>query len=287
MIVTPGTSWKWNSRSGRHAELRGERGARRRARPAPAGTAAAARRSATPAPPCRPWPSPRAGTRSTRRATDPGPGARGPRPPGPSRWRAVCPISTPTSAIVAITPARITDGSAPVITTKNDDRADAQAEPRPPGQPQQRGQPEDRRQHHRDVLARDHQQVAEPARLEVAHHRRVQPGGVAQRQPEQQPRLLRREEPRDRPADERPEHLRRTDERARRRPEAFGTASRSARRPCPCARARRGTRGRRGDGSRPRREIDVAAHPRAAGRRRRSTTAMRAATRRRRATRRA
>ena len=29
------------------------------------------------------------------------------------------PISTPTSAIVAITPARITDGSAPVITTKN------------------------------------------------------------------------------------------------------------------------------------------------------------------------
>ncbi len=91
---------------------------RPRARPAPAGTAAAARRSATPAPPCPPSPSPRAGSRSTTRAT----GSRtSSTRTAAARTEPVArglPISTPTSASVAITPARITDGSAPVITTK-------------------------------------------------------------------------------------------------------------------------------------------------------------------------
>ena len=50
-------------------------------------------------------------------------------------------------------------------------------------------------------------------RLEVAGQPRVQPGRIAQRQTHQQPRLPRREQPRDRPADERAEHLRHPDER--------------------------------------------------------------------------
>ena len=116
-IVTPGTSWKWNSRSGvtpscaasvvPAASATGA-GRKRRNR-SPSGDAIATMPAVAVTESWKPIDHTSQGsrTRSTRTAaarTEPV--ARG------------LPISTPTSAIVAITPARITDGSAPVITTK-------------------------------------------------------------------------------------------------------------------------------------------------------------------------
>ncbi len=220
MIVTPGTSWKWNNSRGVTPSCaasvvpaaRATGAGTNRCSRSPIGDASATIPAVAATDSWNPIDQTSHGSRITSTRTAAAriePVARG------------LPISTPTSAIVAITPARITDGSAPVITTKNA----TVPTPRPNrGQRvklKERGQPEDRRQHHGDVLARHHQQVAEPAGLEVAHHAGVQLRCVPQRQPEEQPRLSRREQARDGPADEGSEHLRRTDERARRRSQAF------------------------------------------------------------------
>ena len=117
MIVTPGTSWKWNRRSGvtpscaasvvPAASATGA-GRKRRNR-SPSGDASATMPAVAVTESWKPMDHTSQGssTRSIRTAAaKTEPVARG------------LPINTPTSAIVAITPARITDGSAPVITTK-------------------------------------------------------------------------------------------------------------------------------------------------------------------------
>ena len=96
------------------------------------------------------------------------------------------------------------------------DHAEAHPEARERPHPQGAGEGHDGSQHHRDVLARDDQQVSEAGRLEVACGDRVELRGIAENEAEQQPRLARREDPLDRAADERPHHLGEPDERCRR-----------------------------------------------------------------------
>ena len=254
MIVTPGTSWKWNSRSGVTPSCAAsvvpgsERDRRRQEPPQPLADRRCQRHHAgggrhRELEPDRPD-EPRVEDQR----------ARGPPRPGSSRSRAACRSARPRARSWPSRPR-----ASPTARHRSSRRRRRPCRrPRPNrGQRVSRSSeasPSDRRQHHGDVLARDHQQVAEPARLEVAHHAGVQPRCVAQRQPEQQPRLLRREEPRDRPADERSEHLRRTDERARRRPEAFdGVAVQLDDHPLVRERIAE-RRDRRAGGSRPRRE---------------------------------
>ena len=95
-------------------------------------------------------------------------------------------------------------------------RAQREQEPRPPRETHPCGERQHGRQDHGDVLAAHHQQVAEPGRVEVAREPGIELGVVAEHQPQQQPGFLRREEPGDRGAHERAEHLRGADERVRR-----------------------------------------------------------------------
>ena len=132
------------------------------------------------------------------------------------------PSRTPISASPAITPARITDGSAPVSTTKNATVPIPSANRGHRDHPSAAPSASDRREHHRDVLARDHEQVREPGRTEVAFETGIEPGIVAEREPHQQPGLARRERGLDRAAGERSERLRPTDRRERGGTEAFG-----------------------------------------------------------------
>ena len=92
------------------------------------------------------------------------------------------------------------------------DHADPQREPSDRTDLQHAGERQHRRQHHRDVLSRYHEQVPEPGRLEVARGDRVELRGVAQDEPEQQPGFARREDPLDRVADERADDLGHPDE---------------------------------------------------------------------------
>ena len=100
--------------------------------------------------------------------------------------------------------------------------AHPEREPRPPRPPERRAERHDRREHHRDVLARHHEQVGEPGRAEVAFETGIEPGVVAEREPHQQPGLARRERGLDRAAGERSERLRPPDRRERGGTEAFG-----------------------------------------------------------------
>ena len=124
-------------------------------------------------------------------------------------------MSTPTSVKVAMTPARITEGSAPVSTTKN---ATVPSESRNRGQ---RASPT-----HAANASTGARTMAtfsplttnrwpEPRGVEVTREPGIELGVVAEHQPQQQPGFLRREEPGDRGAHERAEHLRGADERVR------------------------------------------------------------------------
>ncbi len=103
---------------------------------------------------------------------------------------------------------------------EEDDGSHAQPEPGPSGQSKQDRQGEHGGQDHDDVLAADHQQVAQPRSLEIPRDLRIQPRCVAQGQAQQQAALPAREEPVDGAPNERPEHLRRANEDVRRRSEA-------------------------------------------------------------------
>ena len=114
------------------------------------------------------------------------------------RPRAACRAARPISARHAIAPARSTDGSAPVSTTKSTTTPMPEREPRDAAEPERGGEREHRSEHHRDVLARHDQQMAEAGRLEVARRDGIELRRVAEDEPEQQPGLARREDPFDR-----------------------------------------------------------------------------------------
>ena len=152
---------------------------------------------------------------------------------------------------------------------------DAEPEREAPDGPdlQHAGEREDRREHHRDVLARDDQQVPEPGRLEVARGDGVELRGVAEDEPEQQPRLARREDPLDRVADERADDLRHPDERRRGAADPLDLDRANADGERRDARAWPRSRGRRGSAGCPGPRADRRGRPRAS-RRCRSTHAV-------------
>ncbi len=96
-------------------------------------------------------------------------------------------------------------------------RAEADGELGPAREPEEGRGGEDGSEHHRDVPARDDEQVAEAGGPEVPFDPRIQLGVVTEEETEEQPGLLRREDPLDRAAHDAPRGLRRADERARRR----------------------------------------------------------------------
>ena len=184
MIVTPGTSWKWNSRSGvtpscaasvvPAASATGA-GRNRRSR-SPIGDASATMPAVAVTESWNPIDHTSHGsrTRSTRTAaarTEPV--ARGlPDQHAHERDRGHHPRAHHR---------RLRRRSSRRRTTTVPTR---QTEPRPPREPQQRRQPDDRRQHHRDVLAGDHQAGG---RGPLAWKSRIMPGSSREASPSTSP----------------------------------------------------------------------------------------------------
>ena len=213
-IVTPGTSWKWNSRIGVTPSCA--------ARVVPAASAIglgitrASRSASGVASATMP---PVAATLSWNPIdhTSQGSSARSTRT-APARMDAVArgrPMSTPTSVKRGHDAGAHHRGFGAGEHHEERDRAQREQEPRPTRETHPRGERQHGCQDHGDVLAAHHQQVAEPGRVEVAREPGIELGVVAEHQPQQQAGFLRREEPGDRGAHERAEHLRGADERVR------------------------------------------------------------------------
>ena len=116
----------------------------------------------------------------------------------PARIEAVArgrPMSTPTSVSVAMTPARITEGSAPVSTTKNTTVPEHSRNRGHRVRPTHAANARMGASTMATFSPLTTNRCPRPGGVEVPRQPRVQPGVVAQDQSEQQPGFLRREQP--------------------------------------------------------------------------------------------